>query len=133
MKNISEIQNYILEKTGLKTSVKFGTGSMKGYLIVMPIFQRGTYPTIDHTIVCELRELLKEHDKPQKPVFCNTSDISICDFMDDRINMKKERKPKEREEMKVKMWGSKNSQLRLDKATARNAVKMNKGNTARYY
>lgn len=33
----------------------------------------------------------------------------------------------------VSGWGSKNSQIRLDKASRRNAKRMRGGNTARYY
>ena len=48
--------------------------------------------------------------------------------------MKKESKPKQADPNKpLKGWGSKNSQMRLDKAAARNAKKMCKGGTARYY
>ncbi len=133
MENISEVQNYILEHAGLKTSVRVGKGSMKGYLIVIPIFQNDCYPDIDFKVTRELEKILDEYDKHPNPVFCSVSTISVAGLNDDRINMKKERKPKEISEMKVKQWGSKNSQMRLDKATERNAKRMNKGNTARYY
>lgn len=133
MKNISEIQNYILEHNGLKTSVKIGKGSMVGYLIVTPIFQGGCYPDIDFKITRELVELLKEYDTPQNPCFCSVSSISVVGMNDDRINMKKERKPKQVEEMTQRTWGSKNSQVRLDKAISRNAKNMRNGNTAKYW
>ncbi len=48
------------------------------------------------------------------------------------MEFKKERKPKA-SETTSKGWGSKNSQMRLDKASARYAKKLMKGNCARYY
>lgn len=44
MKTAAEIQTFIFEQTGLKTGVRKGTGSQKGYLIIYPIFQGGKYP-----------------------------------------------------------------------------------------
>lgn len=62
------------------------------------------------------------------------SEIHVYQITDDRIEMKKEAKPKPIDPNKPqKGWGSKNSQIRLDKAIARNAKKMKKGNTATYY
>ena len=131
----SEIQTKILTETGLKTSVKkYSTGSMKGYVRIMPIFQNGSYPSLPFEFVRKLKAELAGFDYADKPVFCSCLDISVYQIEDDRIQMKKESKPKEVDTNKVtKGWGSKNSQMRLDKATSRNAKKMNKGGVARYY
>lgn len=131
---ISEIQEILFLKYNLKTSVKKGSGSMKGYLIITPMFQNGSYPLIPFSSLNEFKSLLYDFDSNQYPVFCSTSNIAIYGILDNRSEFKTERKPKPLDINKItKGWGSKNSQMRLDKATARNAVKMNKGNTARYY
>lgn len=131
----SEIQNFILDKANLKTSVKiFKNGSMKGYVRIMPIYQNGSYPSIPREVWGELKELLSKYDYANFPLFCGYSEISVFGIEDDRIQMKKEAKPKEIAETKVKHWGSKNSQMRLDKAAARYADKIRSGkNVARYY
>ena len=131
----AEIQKRILEETGLKTSVKkYSNGSMKGYIRIMPIFQNGTYPSIPFDFVQKLKADLHSFDYANKPVFCTCSDISVYQIEDNRIEMKKERKQKPIDiDKPMKGWGSKNSQIRLDKATARNAKKLNKGGVARYY
>lgn len=131
----SEIQTKILTETGLKTSVKkYSTGSMMGYVRIMPIFQNGSYPSFPFEVVQKLKAELACFDYANKPVFCTCSDISVYQIEDDRIQMKKESKPKEIDPNKtMKGWGSKNSQMRLDKTTSRNAKKMNKGGVARYY
>ena len=119
----SEIQTKILTETGLKTSVKkYSTGSMKGYVRIMPIFQNGSYPSLPFEFVQKLKAELAGFDYANKPVFCTCSDISVYQIEDDRIQMKKENKPKEVDTNKVtKGWGSKNSQMRLDKASRRAA------------
>jgi hypothetical protein len=119
----SDIQTKILNETGLKTSVKkYSTGSMKGYVRIIPIFQNGSYPSFPFDFVRNLKEELKSFDYGSNPVFCSCSEISVYGIEDDRIQMKKERKPKEIESMKDgKGWGSKNSQMRLDKASRRAA------------
>lgn len=131
----AEIQTKILAETGLKTSVKkYSTGSMKGYVRIMPIFQNGVYPSLPFEFVQKLKIELASFDYANRPVFCTCSDIIVYQIEDDRIQMKKESKPKQADPNKpMKGWGSKNSQMRLDKAAARNAKKMSKGGTARYY
>ena len=130
----SEIQTKILQETGLKTSVKkYTAGSMRGYVRIMPIFQKGSYPSLPFDFVQKLKSELALFDYANKPVFCTCSDISVYQIEDDRIPMKKENKPKDIETKKVKVWGSKNSQIRLDKAATRYAVRLRKGDCARYY
>ncbi|RTK94661.1 MAG: hypothetical protein EKK64_07915 [Neisseriaceae bacterium] len=131
----SEIQTKILTETGLKTSVKkYSKGSMKGYVRIMPIFQNGSYPSLPFDFVQKLKAELSGFDYSNKPVFCTCSDICVYQIEDDRIQMKKESKPKEIDHNKtMKGWGSKNSQMRLDKASARNAKKMKNGGVARFY
>ena len=131
---ISEIQTLIFERTGLKTTARHNKGSMKGYITIRPMFQGGEYAQFPFEFAREIKSMFKTFGD-NYPI-CGTQDINIpiqniTDF--DPIRYKKENKPKPIEEMKQRTWGSKNSQLRLDKATARNAVKMQKGNTARYY
>lgn len=128
----ADIQARIFEAAGLKTSVKKGTGSMKGYVIIWPIFQGGKFPSLPFDFVQELKRELQPFNSVQHPVFCSTNEISVYGISDDRTEFKKERKPLPIEQQKVKMWGSKNSQIRLDKAIRRNAKNMQKGNTARY-
>lgn len=131
---ISEIQTIIFERTGLKTTARHNKGSMKGYITIRPMFQGGEYAQLPIEFAREIKSMFKAFG--DNPPMCGTQDINIpiqniTEF--DPIRYKKENKPKPIEEMKQRTWGSKNSQLRLDKATARNAVKMSKGNTARYY
>lgn len=129
-----QVQLYIHEKTGIKTSVKKLTGSMKGYISIRPMFQDGKYPQFPFEFTQELKPLLKEFSSSMHPVFCAINYIDIYGIENDPIKYQKERKPKPIDETKpVKGWGSKNSQLRLDKATARNAKRLRSGATARYY
>ncbi len=130
---VSEVQEFILKEDDLKTSVRKGKGSMKGYFIIWAQFQNDKYPDISKETQNQLKEKLIDFNTLERPLFCSNADISIYNIIDDRKVFKKERKPKSRGEMKVKQWGSKNSQLRLDKATERNAKRMRKGGTARYY
>lgn len=132
---VSEIQTVIFEQTGIKTSVKKMTGSMKYHYSFTPIFQGGEYPKYPY-------EWAKEFIKQFATIpgygnyFTNGNilDILTLNFTAyDPIKYQKERKPKTIEQMKVKQWGSANSQLRLDKATTRNAKKLRAGTTARYY
>ncbi len=131
----SEIQTKILTETGLKTSVKkYSTGSMKGYVRIIPIFQNGSYPSLPFKFVRKLKVELQNFNYENKPLFCSISEISIYGISDEKTQYKNERKPKPADDSKpTKGWGSKNSQMRLDKATSRNAKKMNKGGVARYY
>jgi hypothetical protein len=132
----SEIQLKILNETGLKTSVKkYSTGSMKGYIKIMPIFQSGSYPSMPFDFIQKLKKELAAFDYNNKPVFCSCSDICIYEIEDDRIQMKKEIKPKEADNSKTtKGWGSKNSQIRLNKAVRRYAKNLRKyGNRASYW
>src|ERR1700740_639397 len=95
MKTTAEIQQYIFDKTGLKTGVRSGKGSMKGYFIIYPIFQNGIYPNIDHSVIIELRRILP--DSEPYPTFCTVSDISIHEskgIVNERLSYKKENKPK---------------------------------------
>lgn len=134
MKTAKEIQEQIFEKTGLKTSVRKGTGSMSGYVCIRAIFQNGNYPSFPFEFIQALKGQLQDFNYENKPLFCATSEISVYGISDEKTKYKNERKPKPIDETKtMKGWGSKNSQLRLDKATLRNAKKMQKGNTARYW
>ena len=134
---VSEIQTAIFEQTGLKTSFKRMTGSMKHHVKIWPIFQNGSYPKFPF----EWANEFKKQFKPDLAHDCfaygsigeiNIPALNITEF--DPITYKKERKPKPTDPDKImKGWGSKNSQLRLDKATARNAKRLRAGTTARYY
>ena len=131
---ISNIQKKILDETGLKTSVKKLMGSQKGYLRIFPIFQNGYYPSFPFDFVRKLKIELSAFDSDKNPVFCSISDILIWQIEDDRVEMKKERKPKPIDTDKVtKGWGSANSQMRLDKRAERYAKRLEKGNCAKYY
>ena len=131
---VSEIQTKILNETGVKTSVKkYSKGSMNGYIRIIPIFQNGSYPNFPFDFVRNLKDILLNYDSASNPVLCSVSDICVYGIEDDRLYMKKENKPKPVDVNKVmKGWGSKNSQIRLDKAISRNAKKMRKGGVATY-
>jgi hypothetical protein len=132
---VSDIQTKIFNELGIKTSVKIvKSGSMKGYIYIRPIFQNGIYPNFPIEWIRELRKELDNLYQEPRPAFCNTTEISIYQIEDDRITYKKECKPKPKDTEHIsKGWGSKNSQIRLDKATARYAKRLNKGGCARYY
>jgi hypothetical protein len=119
----AQIQEIILTEAGLKTSVKvYKSGSMNGYVRIMPIFQDGRYPSLPIALVQKLKTLLSDFDYSNKPLYCSCSDVCVYQIVDDRLQMKKESKPKEIDENKIsKGWGSKNSQMRLDKASKRAA------------
>ena len=123
MNTAKEIQQFIFSKCGLKTGVRTGKGSMKGYLTIYPIYQNGTYPSIPADVWSELKVILISYDHADYPLFCGYSDISVYGLGVDREHHNKENKPKAATEMKVRQWGSKNSQMRLDKASARYANK----------
>lgn len=131
---VSEIQTAIFEQTGLKTSIKKNSGSMKEHYTIWPIFQNGSYPSFPAAWVRDFGKQFKPFGKAFP--YCGTSqlDIPIPNItVYDPINYKKESKPKPLDDGKpMKGWGSKNSQMRLDKASVRNAKKLMKGTTARY-
>jgi len=131
---IKDVQNFIFEKSGLKTSVKNGTGSMKGYSIIWPMFQSGTYPSINYKIKEALSVLLIEFNTNEHPLFCSNSEVCIYGICGDVTKFKKEHKPKSIEQMNVREWGSKNSQMRLNKAAERHTKALYSGkNVVRYY
>jgi len=121
---VSEIQAAIFEQTGLKTSAKKMTGSMKHHVKVWPIFQGGKYPSFSLEWA---RDFVKQFNPDlQNDCFPYGStgelNIPITNFTEiDPVTYKKERKAKPIDQMNVKQWGSKNSQLRLDKASRRTA------------
>jgi hypothetical protein len=120
---ISEVQQTIFDETGIKTSVKKGTGSMRGYTFFRPMFQNGDYPKFSIEWAREFKERFPKCSV--KPMFCSTTEINIYHGIeiDEPLKFKKESKPKSIEQMKVREWGSKNSQMRLDKTAARYAKK----------
>jgi len=133
METAKEIQSKIFETTGLKTSVRKGTGSMKGYICIRPIFQNNSYPSFPHDFIQLLKAELSKYDYSNFPLFCSISEISVYGISDEKTRFKNESKPKVVDENKTsKGWGSKNSQLRLDKASKRYAKRYKKGNCARY-
>lgn len=119
---VSEIQTAIFEQTGLKTSAKRRTGSMKHHYTIWPIYQGGKYPDFPFAWVQEFSKQFKSFGHG---VFCTVGslDIPAANFIEfDPIQYKKEHKPKTIDDGKpMKGWGSKNSQLRLDKASRRAA------------
>lgn len=132
---VSEYQEKILAETGLKTTVSKMSGSMKHHLRFMPMFQGGGYPNFPFEWAQEQSKLFKSNGHG---VFCTTSNFNIPAFNFseyDPIKYQKERKPKPIDEnTPSKEWGSKNSQIRLDKAAARYAKGLRRGeNRARYY
>lgn len=135
MWTIAEIQTQIFEQTGIKTSVKKLTGSMKHHICFTPMFQGGKYPEFPF----KWRQTFVKQFKIAGDLgnWASSTGIDILKINiteSEPIKYQKERKPKLLDtDTPQKGWGSKNSQLRLDKATQRNAVRLRKGNTARYY
>lgn len=134
---VSEIQTAIFEQTGLKTSFKRMTGSMKHHIKIWPIFQGGIYPKFPFEWANKFNKRFKPDLVNDCFPYCSIMELNIpaSNFTEfDPIQYKKERKQKPIDDGKpMAGWGSKNSQLRLDKATARNAKKLKAGTTARYY
>ncbi len=120
---ISELQEIILKETGLKTSAKKMTGSMKRHVKIWPIFQDGKYPNFPFEWLQEFAKQFKGIPETDTWPYCTVGDLCLpaALFEFDPITYKKERKPKPIEQMNVKEWGSKNSQMRLDKASRRAA------------
>ena len=129
---VKELQQIILDETGLKTSVRKGTGSMKGYVNIWPQYQNGSYPKFPFDFVRGLiEERLSEYDREPKPLYVSTETISVYGM--EEITPTVFKKEKKNSELGTRTWGSKNSQLRLDKATTRYAKKLRRGGCARYY
>lgn len=120
---ISEIQTAIFEQTGLKTGCKKLTGSMKRHISIYPIFQNGSYPNFNFEWLQEFKKQFKGIPETDTYPYCSTTslDLPAANFEYDPIKYKKENKPKPIEQMKGREWGSKNSQMRLNKASARAA------------
>lgn len=119
---VSEIQQAIFEQTGLKTSFKRMTGSMKFHVKIWPIFQDGKYPNFPFEWVNQFAKQFKADLAHDCFPYGSVGELNIpaVNFTEiDPITYKKERKPKFDPDKVVKGWGSKNSQMRLDKAGAR--------------
>lgn len=119
----SEIQRTIYLETGIKTSVKNGTGSMRGYVIFSSMFQDGKYPEFPFSWRRDFQKRFPDDNK--RPMFVGSNQIHIYYGIqkDEPIKYNTERKPKPISEMKVREWGSENSQMRLDKKASRYAKK----------
>lgn len=131
---IQQIQETILNETGIKTSVRKNKGSMKHHITIRPIFQNGSYPNFPFEWVTKFRDQFKNVGDTFPYGSTLQIDLPIALFEDTTPTVyKKERKPKPIEQQTGKTWGSKNSQMRLDKAAGRYAKKLNKGGCARYY
>jgi len=136
MTTVKQIQAEILEQTGIKTSVKKLKGSMKNYICFSPMFQNGLYPEFDFQ--WRIEYMKKFETVGQDTNSCNGTQMCILliNFNDlEPEQYKKERKPTKFEDLKVRSWGSKNSQFRLDKNAERYAKKLSRPNStnARYY
>lgn len=120
----AEFQTLILDETGIKTSVKQGKGSNKDYIIFSPMFQNGIYPEYPFQW---RRELTGKYQDTEPPlIFTSGTQIQLHKTVikGEPIQYKKERKPEPIDPNKpTKGWGSKNSQMRLDKTAARYAAK----------
>jgi len=134
---VSEIQEMILSQTGIKTSVKKNVGSMKHHTSFRPMFQGGEYPNYPFEWVREFAKQFKSNAVSGN--YCSNTQIDILNINIseyDPILYKKESKPKSIEELNVQQWGSKNSQMRLDKTAARYAKKrkgLNGNNMVKYW
>lgn len=131
---IADFQNFILKETSIKTSVKKNKGSMKDYTTFTPIYQKGIYPEYDFTWRQNLIKQYTETDPPQ--IMVSSSQIQLHNSLlsGEALHFKREKKPLPIEQMKVRQWGSKNSQMRYDKAVARNHKRVMRGDGgARFY
>lgn len=133
---ISEIQQAIFDETGIKTSVKHPSGSMRGYVTFSPMFQGGEYPSFPIEWARAFKERFPKCNV--KTMFVSGNQINIYHGVerDEPIKYKKESKPKTIEQMKVREWGSENSQMRLDKKAARYAKRRrgpNGDSTVKYW
>jgi hypothetical protein len=135
MFTVTQIQETIFNQTGIKTSVRQYTGSMKNHIGFRPMLQNGIYPVFPHEWAKEFIKQFEAIPGYGNYTAGNYIDIVRINFSDfTPLQYKKERKPKTIEEQKIKGWGSKNSQVRLDKAAARYAKALRNGNNrARYY
>lgn len=119
---ISEIQQTIFNETGIKTSVKKGVGSNKHHLVFSPMFQNGSYPEFPFEWRREFIKRFPDHGRYFSSASGSQLHIFAGDLtQDEPLKFKREKKPKSIQEMKVKQWGSKNSQMRLDKKASRYA------------
>ena len=88
------------------------------------MFQKGIYPEFPFHW---RRELPAKYEETEPPlIFTSGTQITLHKTVinGDAIQYKKERKPKPIDQNKpMKGWGSKNSQMRLDKTAARYASK----------
>lgn len=106
---VSELQEIILAQTGIKTSVRKYTGSMKNHYSFRPQFQGGRYPKFPYEWANEFKKQFQT-----LPGFGNyftngdMLDILAINFTEyDPIIYKKERKPKTIDQLNVKQWGAK--------------------------
>lgn len=130
--NTPQIQKIIFEETGLKTSARSLTGSMKNYIRIMPMFQKGNYPTFPFEFVTKMKEQYPGMEP--NPNFFSIDSFCIYGLTTEGAEKyKTESKGKCIEQKNSPSWGSKNSQMRLDKAAARYGKKVRRGeNCVRY-
>lgn len=135
METIQEVQKTLYEQTGLKTSVKKLKGSMKNYVMISAMFQNGNYPKFEFEYGRNFIKKFRNFGDDENGFSLTHFTLLIQNFTDlTPMKFKTEKKPKTIEEMKVREWGSKNSQMRLDKKSAAYAKKGRQGrNQARYY
>ena len=78
MNNLTQIQEHIFLKTGLKVSIaNIKTGSMKGYVRLRPKRVNKEYVMFPFEFIQELKPMLKDLSYGDFPVFCSTSEIYI--------------------------------------------------------
>lgn len=134
---VSELQEIILKETGIKTSVRKYKGSMKFHYGFTSMFQNGEYPKFPiewgRNFVKQFATIPGHGNYFTNGNMIDILQINFTEY--DPIKYQKESKPKPVDENKTaKGWGSKNSQLRLDKAASRYAKALRRGeNRARYY
>jgi hypothetical protein len=125
----AEIQQLIYNETGIKTSAKKLTGSMKNYIRISPMFQNGKYPTFPFGFTQEMQA--QHAGQEPNPNFFSIDGFSIYGLTtENTVQYKKECKPKEIEELNAPTW--KGQQWRLDKKCQRFAKRAKQGNCVRY-
>lgn len=136
---VDSIQKTILDVTGLKTSVKVGslTSSMRGYVMFRAAKVAGQFTQWTFEQGNQLRALFAgTEEKPTTGTF-----YELCVYFGNEAYnyerapktsaVKKEAAPAS-EKVTRSGWGSKNSQMRLDKASRRYAKRLRTTNCARY-
>lgn len=140
MCRISDIKAQVEKLTGVAVSVSIGRlgSSMRGYVIIRAKRKGGQNVEWSFENSIELTTMFI--GLPETPTTCNKYELCVFvgneayNYSAPKTERAKTISPQREksEQKKSKGWGSKNSQMRLDKASRRFAKRMKRGNTVRY-